>query len=149
MLLFSMDYCFRWNDEPRLVQTILRRSHMFSWDQTAFVEILGVIPGVTNEFGADYTFVVKRPTVTLTIGLNEDLGDCSVLLHCAGQDSPVFRAVYLNSPGARVVRDKRGDFIDLGAPGSFSGSYDSSQPFQRGLRIWVEPQVFVETFGGA
>ena len=119
---------------------------MFSWDQTAFVEILGVIPTVTNEFGADYTFEIKRPSVTLTIGLNEDLGDCSVLLHCPGQDSPLFRAVYLGSPGARVVRDKRGYFIELGAPGSFSGSYDSSQPLQHGLRIWVEPYVSVETF---
>ena len=122
---------------------------MFSWDQTAFLEIFGVIPTVTSEFGADYTFVVERPSLTLTVGLNEDLGDCSVVLHCSGQDSPIFSAVYLGSPGARVVRDKRGDFIELGAPGSFSGSYDSAQALQHGLRIWVEPHVFVETFGGA
>ncbi|MCE8044223.1 hypothetical protein HOP60_18905 [Halomonas daqingensis] len=122
---------------------------MFSWDQTAFVEILGVIPVVTDEFGTDYSFKVTRPSVTLTIGINEDVGDCSVLLHCSSNDSPIFRAVYLHSPGARVVRDKRGYFIEIGAPGSFSGSYDSLQPLHHGLRIWVEPDVFVETFGGA
>jgi hypothetical protein len=121
---------------------------MFSWDQTAFLEVLGVVPAVTNEFGADYTFVVERPSLTLTVGLNEDLGDCSVVLHCPGQDSPIFRAVYLGSPGARVVRDKHGEFIEIGAPGSFSGSYDSMQPLQHGLRIRVKPHVLVETFGG-
>jgi hypothetical protein len=122
---------------------------MFSWDQTAFIEILGVIPVVTHEFGADYAFKVRHPSLTLTIGINEDMGDCSVLLHCPGRESPIFSAVYLGSPGAHVVRDERGYFIEIGAAGSFSGSYDSSQPLRHGLRIWVEPQVFVETFGGA
>jgi len=121
----------------------------FSWDQTAFIELLGVIPVVSNDYGADYRFEVKRSSVTLTLGLNEDTNDCSVLVHCLGQVEPVFLAVYLGSPGARVVRDKRGHFIELGAPGSFDGAYDSVQPLGHGLRIRVEPNVSVETFGNA
>jgi hypothetical protein len=119
---------------------------LFSWDQTAFIEILGVIPEATNEFGNDYSFELVRPPVSLTLGINEDMGDCSVVVRFVGKNSPVFQAVYLDSPGARVVRDKRGHFIEIGAPGAFSGSYDSAQPLKSGLRIWVEPDVFVETF---
>jgi hypothetical protein len=119
---------------------------MFSWDQTAFIEVLGVLPAVTTEFGADYSFVVERSGLRLTVGINEDLGDCSVLLHCSGQDAPVFRVVYLGSPGARTVRDKRGHFIELGAPGAFSGRYDDSQPLKHGVRIRLEPDLLVEIF---
>jgi hypothetical protein len=119
----------------------------FSWDQTAFIDLLGVIPVKSNDFGADYSFEVKRSQIILILGLNEVTGDCSVLVYCHGQNEPVFSAVYLDSPGARVVHDKRGHFIEIGAPGSFDGSYDAVQPLQHGLRIQVEPYVSVETFG--
>jgi hypothetical protein len=122
---------------------------LFSWDKTAFIELLGVVPVESNDFGADYNFEVRRGPLTLIIGVNEDTGDCSVLIHSTGQDEPVFKAVYLGSPGARVVRDKRGYYIELGAPDSFNGLYDSQQPLQRGLRIQAEPYVSVEAFGGA
>lgn len=119
----------------------------FSWDHIAFIELLGVVPVERNDFGADYLFEVERPPLTLTLGINEDTGDCSVLVHCRGQDAPAFRAVYLGSPGARVVDDRRGCYIELGAPGSFDGSYDSMQPLRHGLRVRVAPCVSIETFG--
>ena len=122
---------------------------LFSWDKTAFIELLGVVPVESTDFGANYSFEIKQPSLSLILGLNEDTGDCSVLVYCPGQDEAVFRAVYLGSPGARVVRDKRGHFIELGAPGSFEGRYDSVQPLHDGLRIRVEPHVSVETFDGA
>lgn len=118
----------------------------FCWDNTAFIELLGVIPAETCEFGTDYHFQVLRPPVTLDLGLNEHTGDCSVLVHCLGQVQPVFHAVYLGSPGARVVRERDDHFIELGAAGSYSGRYDGLQPLRRGLRIRVEPELRVETF---
>lgn len=118
----------------------------FCWDKTAFIELLGVIPVESNESGADYHFRLQRSPITLDLGLNEDMGDCSVVLHCQGHALPLFRAVYLGSPGARIVHDRRGHFIELGAPGSYAGRYDGEQPLRRGLRLRVEPGLCVETF---
>lgn len=118
----------------------------FTWDQTAFVELLCVMPTRSDDHGADYTFVVEQSPLTLTIGLNEVTGDCSVLLHCVGNE--IFRAIYLGSPGARVVLDGRGHFLELGAPGSFAGPYDARQPLAQGLRVYLNPHLRVELFGG-
>lgn len=121
----------------------------FSWNPTAFIELLDTVPAESSEFGNDYCFEIRRGGLTLFIGINESMGDCSVSIHCAGQQEPVFRSVYLGSLGARVVSDKHGNYIELGAPGAYEGQYDSLQPLQQGLRIRVEPHVSVETFGGA
>lgn len=83
--------------------------------------------------------------VTLAIEINEETGDCSVLLHCIG--SEILRAIYLGSPGARVVRDMRGQLIEVGAPESISGSHDSLQPFAHGLRVYTNPCLRIELFG--
>lgn len=117
----------------------------FTWDQIEFIELLGVMPKFSDEHGADYTFVVEQLPLTLAFGLNEDTGDCSVLLLCG--ENEIFRAIYVDSPGARVVRDKRGHFMEVGAPGSFSGPYDSHQPLTHGLRVYVNPQLRIELFG--
>lgn len=122
---------------------------MFAWDKADFMGVLGVLPVESNDFGANYEFDVSRGPVTLSLGLNADTGDCSVFVRCQGQQTPVFEAIYLGSPGARVVLDKRGSYIELGAPSSFEGSYDSTQPLRQGLRLRVEPSISVESFGFA
>ena len=120
---------------------------MFSWDETAFIEVLGVLPTITDEYGLDYEFKVTQQDITLVVGANVDNSDCSVVLYTLEIENPIFSAVYLGSPGARVVNDKRGHFIELGAPDSFSGQYDAMQPLSRGLRITIDPHIRVEVFG--
>jgi hypothetical protein len=77
---------------------------LFSWDETAFIECLGVLPRETNEFGRNLDFEVASSSVTLYFGVNVDTSDCSVILHRGDVNVPFFRAVYLGSPGARFQR---------------------------------------------
>ena len=120
---------------------------MFSWDETAFIEFLEVLPNVTDEFGHNYEFRITQQNTTLVLDVNADLGDCSVLLYSSGFNDPIFRSTYLGSPGARVVNDKHGKFIEIGAPGSYNGKYDATQPLDCGLRITISPHILVQAFG--
>ncbi len=116
----------------------------FVWDEVAILEFFGVLPEESDEFGRDLVFDVGEPQVRLKFGVNVDTGDCSVVVETSGLR--VFEAVYLASPGAQVVNDKRGHFLEIGAPGSVEASYDGGKPFVSGLRITLEPHIHVTHF---
>ncbi|WP_445178051.1 hypothetical protein [Pseudomonas sp. McL0111] len=52
-------------------------------------------------------------------------------------------------PGIRVVDDKRGKFLEFAAADTFAGRYDGYSVMPYGLRIWVDPQIFLEPFSYA
>ena len=118
----------------------------FEWDETAAIEFFGTLPMESHDNGRNLSFKVTQSIATLALGVNLDTSDCSVTLHVAGLERPVFQAVYLGSPGARIVNDKRGHYLELGSPGSFSGQYDGIQPLASGVRIQLQPQLAIAAF---
>lgn len=118
----------------------------FRWDETAIVKFFGTLPEESEEFGRNVTFRAHDGEVLFEFSVNLDTADCSVMLGLRGREEPLFRAIYLGSPGARLVEDRRGHFLEIGAPGSFAGQYDAQQPLGQGLRVWLQPRLQVSVF---
>jgi hypothetical protein len=118
----------------------------FRWDEVAVLKFFGTLPEESEEFGRNVTFRVHDGEVLFEFSVNLDTADCSVMLGLRGREAPLFQAIYLGSPGARVVEDRRGYFLEIGAPGAFAGPYDAQQPLGQGLRVWLEPRLQVSVF---
>ena len=118
----------------------------FCWEPLDFLEALGVIP-LEGEYGASFHYVVIRSPVRLELTVWPLNADVAVSLYCAPQVAPVLRLNLLDCPGARLVDDKRGKFIEFaGATNMFAGRYDPSAAAPYGFRLWVEPFIQVEPF---
>lgn len=118
----------------------------FSWEPLDFLDALGVIPE-EEEYGASFHYVVVRAPIRLELTVWPLNADVAVSLYCLPQVEPVLNLTLLDCPGARLVNDKRGKFIEFAAGANmFAGRYDFTAPAPYGFRLWVEPYVQVEPF---
>ncbi len=78
---------------------------MFAWDETAFLELFGVVPRVDTSEGIDVLVAHAQGSVKLQLGFNALTGDVRVQVFAAGQGEPLFDGRLASSPGARVVRN--------------------------------------------
>ncbi|OWY29024.1 hypothetical protein CEJ42_12630 [Herbaspirillum robiniae] len=62
---------------------------------------------------------------------------------------PVIHLQLIDCPGARVINDKRGKFIEFSAANLFTGRYDTTSPAPYGFRLHLQPQLQVTTFAYA
>lgn len=115
------------------------------WQPSEFLEALGVAPEV-EQYETSHKYVVSQPPVTLEITLWQYDGDVQLHLFVSPLEEPVVRYSMLECPGARVVSDKRGQFIEFAASNTFTGRYDGYSVIPYGLRLWVEPQICLEPF---
>lgn len=61
-------------------------------------------------------------------------GDVTVGVYCSTQLEPVINLSLLDCPGARVVDDKRGRFIEFAAANLFAGRFDNTAQRHTALR---------------
>ncbi|RQO50972.1 hypothetical protein DBV14_17740 [Variovorax sp. KBW07] len=73
-------------------------------------------------------------------------GDVTVSVYCSTQRQPVMNLNLLDCPGARVVDDKRGKFIEFAAANPFVGRFDNTAPAPYGFRVQVDPFVQVTPY---
>ena len=117
----------------------------FSWEPLDFLDALGVVP-VGEEYGISYSYVVDRKPLNLTLTIWPLSGEVELKIRCEGVSEPVVFLNLLSSPGARVIDDKRGKYIEFAAANLFAGRYDNTHPAPYGFRLWVEPNFQVTTF---
>jgi hypothetical protein len=122
---------------------------MIVCDSRDLLEFFGCEPRVSNEYGAEASYSYTDSRHELEFGYNADTSDCSIVVTPLGADRPVVSFVYLNCPGARIVNDKRGECLEVAAPGAASGASLETFLPTRGLRIWLRPAITVEGFGDA
>ena len=120
----------------------------FVWNQYEFIECLGVLPEVDEEFGTCHTFKVERDGLRLELSVFEDAGDVCVGLYREGVEPPVFSMTLFGCEGARYVKDKQGEFIEFAPAGSFGVRYDGETVAPYGFRVSVNPHIHVEPFAG-
>lgn len=115
------------------------------WEPLDFLDFLGVVP-VETEFGLSYSYVVDQRPLTLALTLWPLDGDVEVAIRCAGMREPIVHLNLLSCPGARVVDDKRGKYIEFAAANLFSGRFHTAQPSPYGFRLRIEPNLQISTF---
>jgi hypothetical protein len=117
----------------------------FAWEPVEFLEALGVVPE-EEEHGTSYHYVVRRSDLRLELTVWPMSADVALSLFAASQPEPIASLRLLNCPGARVVSDKRGKFIEFVGANLFVGRYDRIAPAPYGFRVWVEPYLQVVPF---
>lgn len=117
----------------------------FSWEPLDFLEALEVVP-TEEEYGISYRYLLARTPVSLDLTIWPLAGDVALLLSCEGIPEPLVNLNLLDSPGARVTRDKQGTFIEFAAAKLFEGRYDHRDTPPYGFRLQVQPFIQVTTF---
>jgi len=117
----------------------------FSWEPLDFLELLGVIPE-EEEYGTSYHYVLACSGLRLELTVWPLNADVALSLYASEQVTPIVNLRLLDCPGARVVQDKRGKFIEFAAANMFSGRYDYTAPAPYGFRLWIEPYIQVEPY---
>lgn len=120
-----------------------------AWDETdliGFFEVLPVHADIESGPGPQYTFDVPQNGRRLILMVSPLMGDLTVELYTGDARTPLFQAVYLGSPGYRVVRLHGEECLEIGAPASSHGDDDDAQAFARGLRIRLQPDLWIQVF---
>lgn len=115
------------------------------WEPVDFLDLLGVAPDV-EEYGVSFHYVVHRQDLRLELGVWPMSGDVTVAVYCSAQLQPVINLSLLDCPGARVVDDKRGRFIEFAGATLFTGRFDNTVSAPYGFRVQVDPFVQVSPY---
>ena len=118
----------------------------FQWDSLDFLELLGSAPKVDDEYGICSEYVVQRGDLRLMISIWPLDCEVQISVYMACQEEPLIHLRLLGTPGARVVNDKRGKFIEFAAANLFSGRFDFTVPAPYGFRVWADPYIKVEPY---
>ena len=117
----------------------------FAWEPLDFLDVLGVVP-VEEDHAISYRYALDQGPLHLTLIIWPMQGDVELALRCQGVGEPVIHLNLLDCPGARIVDDKRGKYIEFAAANLFAGRYDNSRPAPYGFRLRVEPSFQVTTY---
>ena len=115
------------------------------WEPLEFLELLGVAPK-EEEFGTLYEYTLERGQFRLELKVWPLDSDIELKFYCAGQSEPVLNLNLLGCPGARVVDDKRGRFIEFAGANMFVGRFDRTAPAPYGFRLQVDPFIQVTPY---
>jgi len=115
------------------------------WDPFDLFNVLGVIP-FEGELGTSHRYIVEQGSIRLQLTVWQYESDVEIQLWAASLPNPIIRYAMLGCPGIRVVDDKRGRFLEFAASNSFTGRYDGYSVIPYGLRLWIDPQIFLEPF---
>ena len=118
----------------------------FVWDETDFIECLGVIPEVEDD-GSAHHFVVRRDGLRLMLSVYQYQAEVWISLYREESKQPLFRVVLEDSPGARLVRNRNGqDYIEFAAAKVSGSRYDSESVIPIGIRLYVDPDFNIQLF---
>ena len=115
------------------------------WDETDFLEYLEVEPTI-GEYEVEYRYEVSQPPLRLLLSLFHLAGDVYVSVFCDPHETPIIDVEMRGCPGARVVNDKRGNYIEFAAANCFTNRYDGASVIPYGVRLFVRPHIRIELF---
>lgn len=118
----------------------------FIWNETDFIECLSVIP-TFEEWGMAHHFVVHRNGLRLALSVSELEAEVLISLYREESNQPLFTVSLKNSPGARLVRNRKGhDYIEFAAGGVLADRFDGESVIQMGIRLSVDPDFNIQFF---
>ena len=117
------------------------------WNETDFLEYLEVEPTLEDEYDYCYSYVKKcTQSLRLELTIYPYSGDIYISLFHESLEWSIFDIVMRDCPGARVVNDKRGNYIEFAESNCFTNRYDGESVIPYGVRLFVKPQIHIELF---
>src|SRR5262249_12623483 len=118
----------------------------FIWNETDFIECLCVIQTV-EEYGIAHHFVISRNGLRLLLSVYQYAAEVRISLYREESNQPLLTVNLIDSPGARLVRNRNGqDYIEFAAAKIFGGRYDGESMIPIGIRLSVEPDFNIQLF---
>jgi hypothetical protein len=121
---------------------------MLVWNEIDFLTYLEVEP-VIGEYEIEYRYEVLQSPLRLLLSVFHLAGDIYISIFCDHLELAVIDFAIRDCPGARVVNDDRGNYIEFAAANCFTCRYDGESVIPYGVRLFVRPQIRVMLFGGA
>lgn len=124
---------------------------MLAWNEYDFVECLGVLAEY-NEDSLSYSYEVKKDnlrlllTIFLSSGDEKSPADVYLGIYRDGIEEPIFHTEIYKSPGARRIRYKDWECLEIAAPSRYKSYYEENWIVPMGVRIKVYPHISVELF---
>ncbi len=119
----------------------------FSWDPADVIDLFNSSPIPAEDFWDAHLYIKERHSLRIELKIWPGLADVDIKLYqLTDQAEPIFSMRMTNCPGARVVQDKRGEFMEFAATSIFSDSYSSVDVPKYGFRLWIDPYIKVEPF---
>jgi hypothetical protein len=117
------------------------------WSPVEFLGYFEVEPS-TGEYEEEYRYTVLQSPLRLELSVYQFSGDVYISVFCTPHERPVVDVVVRQCPGARVVNDERGNYVEFAAAKCFTGRYDGESAIPYGVRLFVRPHIRVELFPG-
>jgi hypothetical protein len=118
---------------------------LLTWDPFDLVAALGVIPD-HDEYETSHQYLIEQGSISLKLTIWQYDSDVEIQVWERSLPNPIIKYAMLGCPGIRVIDDKRGKFVEFAASNTFTGRYDGHSVIPFGLRLWVDPQIFLEPF---
>jgi hypothetical protein len=119
---------------------------MLVWNEYEFVECLGVLPKV-GDWETSHFYKVEKDGLRLELTVEQDDGDIHIELFREGVETAIFHMRIWDCPGARYVKDRGADYLEMAATKSFGQNrYDGESVIQLGVRLSVTPHIRIELF---
>jgi hypothetical protein len=115
------------------------------WEPVDLLGLLGVLP-VVEEYETSHQYLIEQGPIKLQLTIWQYDSEIEVKILVSPLPNPIIKYTMLGCPGIRVVDDKRGRFLEFAAANTFTGRYDGYSVIPYGLRLWVEPQFYLEPF---
>ena len=115
------------------------------WDETDFLEYLEVEPTI-GEFEQEFCYEVSQHPLRLLLSVFYLAGDVYISVFCDPHETSIIDVEMRGCPGARLVNDERGNYIEFAAADCFGNRYDGDSVIAYGVRLFVRPSIRVELF---
>jgi hypothetical protein len=116
------------------------------WNPTDFLAFLEAEPSIGE--CEDHQYVVFQPPLRLELSVFQYGEGIYISVFCAPHEHAIVDIAMRQCPGARVVNDQRGNFIEFAAANCFTNRYDGESAIPYGVRLFVKPHIRVELFPG-
>lgn len=99
-----------------------------------------------DEYETSHQYLIEQGSISLKLTIWQYDSDVEIQVWERSLPNPIIKYTMLGCPGIRVIDDKRGKCVEFAASNTFTGRYDGYLVIPFGLRLWVDPQIFLEPF---
>ena len=115
-------------------------------ERLSVMAILELATDVSDDGFGNTTYTFQESGATVLLTYNQYDFDTSVVVHVAGQSTPIGRAHLIDCGAINAINDKRGKYLEfIGKQSLAEGTYRDGRK-TAGFRVHLAPEVCLELF---